>query len=227
MPVAVNCRDCKFKSSAARILSVDQLAALEENCALASFQKGEVIFKEDALSSNIIYVRTGLVKVHMQGPAGQHILSIKKAPSYLGIPTTVAGHINHYSATALCETTVCFIDIGLFRDFIMHNGGFAYEIILNLCDSELQHFHRCVNRVQKHMHGRIADALLYFSRDIFECNAFDLPLSRSDLGNLTNVSREGVSRALTEFQQDRIIDIKGKKIAILRPDALERISDNG
>jgi len=223
----VKCRDCTFKSSAAQILDSEQLERLERACALTSFKPGEIIFKENALSSNIIYIRTGLVKTHLAGPAGEHILSIKKAPSYLGIPTTFADRVNHYSATALVETTACFIDIDLFKDFITHNGGFAYEIILNLCNSELQHFHRCVNRVQKHMHGRIADALLYFRNEVFESDAYKLPLSRNDLGDLTNVSREGVSRVLSEFHQDRIIDIHGKQIEILNAGSLARISQNG
>jgi CRP/FNR family transcriptional regulator len=227
MDEMVKCRDCEFKSSAAKILDNEQIQTLEKYCALASFQQGEAIFKENALSSNIIYIRTGLVKIHLSGPAGEHILSIKKAPSYLGIPTTFGDRVNHYSATALTETTACFIDIEIFREFIASNGGFAYEIILNLCDSELQHFRRCVNRVQKHMHGRIADALLYFSQVIFKDHTFNLPLSRNDLGDLTNVSREGVSRVLSEFHQDQIIDIKGKRIKILNLESLSRVSRNG
>ena len=218
------CIDCKIKSSAVKTLNSSELENLDNNCAEVHFKKGDIIFKQGAFSSNIIYLKSGLVMIHMSGPAKNTITKIAKAPSYLGIPTTLNEKFNHYSATALDPTSVCFIDIEVFKDLIYRNGGFAYEIIVELCSSELTSFTKCVNRTQKNIHGRLASALLAFSEDIYENEEFVLPLSRVELGNFVDTSRESICRILTEFTNDKLIDLNGKKIKILNKPSLETIS---
>jgi CRP/FNR family transcriptional regulator len=199
---------------------------LEKNCTKAHFKKGDIIFKQNAFSSNIIYLNSGMAKIHISGPQNEQTIKVVKAPSYLGIPTTLNEKINHYSATALEQTSVCFIDIDVFKDFIYKNGEFAYKLITELCKNELNSFQRCVNRTQKHINGRIADALMFF-KNTFENNEFILPFTRLEFGNFVDTSRESVSRILTELKNDGIISLNGKKVEILNEKLLEMISNKG
>jgi CRP/FNR family transcriptional regulator len=221
------CKFCSKRSPAAEHLKNEELEKLGHSCVEVSFQKGDIIFKQNALSSNIIYVREGLVKIHMAGPEREQILKIAKGPTYLGIPTTLGDKVNNYSATALTPVEVCFIDIQVFKDFISSNNEFAYEIIVSLCKNELNHFHRCVNQLQKQSAGRVAETLLFFADEIFESDEFDLPLSRHEFGDLTGNSRENVSRILSDLDKEGIINIKGKSITILNKGKLFSISKNG
>ncbi len=221
------CKFCSKRSLAAGHLGNEELEKLGHSCVEVSFEKGDIIFKQNALSSNILYVREGLVKIHMTGPDREQILKIAKGPSYLGIPTTLGDKVNNYSATALTNVEVCFIDINVFKDFISSNSDFAYEIIVNLCKNELNHFHRCVNQLQKQSPGRVAETILFFADEIFENDKFDLPLSRYELGDLTGNSRENVSRILSEFDKEKIIKLNGKNIELLDREKLLRISKKG
>jgi CRP/FNR family transcriptional regulator len=200
--IHINCRLCEFKSNAASQLKAEELDVLGSNCAQVEFKPGDNIFKQNALSSNIIYVQKGFIKLHMLGPDRESILRISKAPTYLGIPTTMGDRINHYSATALTEVIACFIDINAFKKFIFRNGNFAYEIILDLCKNELYNFHSCVNKVQKQLNGRIADALLYLADEFFKSDQYELFLNRNELADLVGSSRESVSRVLNQFQEE-------------------------
>jgi len=221
------CKTCKKISRAAKHLGEDELEGMGHSCAEVTFQKGDIIFKQDALSSNIIYVRSGLIKVHMTGPEREQIMKISKGPTYLGIPTTVGDKVNNYSATAITETRVCFIDINFFKKLLETNGQFAHEIIVDLCKNEIEHFRRCINRLQKHSSGRVAEALLFFADEIFKTNKFILPLSRNELADLTCNSRESISRILTNFNRDKLILITGKEIEILNEELLRQISSKG
>lgn len=214
-------------SSAASHLSDNELSILESDCSQVHFTKGEIIFKQDAFSSNIIYLQKGLAKLHMKSRKRDQIIKIIKGPSFLRISTTIADRINHYSATAVEDVIACFIDINSFKEFVLKNGEFAYEIILDLSQGELENFRRCVNRNQKQTVGRVADALLYFSDNIFESPSFNFPLSRNDLSDLICSSRESVSRVLSEFDKENIIVLDGKKITIKNRQLLEQIGLNG
>lgn len=221
------CSFCNKRSPAAKKLNSQEIEKLEHSCVQVNFSKGDVIFKQNALSSNIIYIVEGLVKVHLKGPSHEQILRISKGPCYLGLPTTFGDKVNNYSATAISEVKACFIDIISFKNLIARNSKFAYEIIVDLSKDELNHFRRCINQTQKQSPGRLAEALLRFSNEIFLSDTFTLPLTQSELGDLTGSSRENISRLLSKLNKERIIQIQEKRISIVDKLRLERISKNG
>ena len=109
-------------------------------------------------------------------------------------------------------TIVCFIDVNVFQKILDENHAFANEIIIDLCQNELESFRRCASRTQKLIRGNMADALLEFADRIFMSDTFVLPLSQSELASLVDTSRESVSRVLAEFDKDGIIKMSGKTI---------------
>jgi len=221
------CYYCQNKSKAAGKLGNKELEKLGHSCNQVIFHKGDKIMIQNSLSYNIVFVKEGLVKVHVLGPEREQIINILKGPCYLGIPTTIGAKINKYSATAISETKVCFIGFDIFKEFVLQNGEFAYEIIIELSKNVLFNIKKCINQIQKQGPGKIAEALLYFSEEIFDNEVFDLPLTRNELGDLTCTSRETTSRILTDFSQNGIIKVNKKKISILNKKKLEKISETG
>lgn len=221
------CYYCENKSKATEKLNPLQLEKLCDSCNEAEFKKGDQIIIQNAPSHSVVFIKEGLVKVHAMGPYKEQILKIVKGPSYLGIPTTIGAEINEYSATAIANTNVCFIEFKAFRKFIKQNGQFAYEIITELCEHEIHIYNKYLNQVQKQGPGKIAEALLFFSEKIFENQTFDLPLTRNELGDLTCTTRETISRILSDFSKNNIIEIDKNKISILNKKQLESISKTG
>jgi CRP/FNR family transcriptional regulator len=221
------CKLCTSKSNAAQKLSEDEICMLGKNCAEVSFKSGDNIVRQNALSTNIAYIKSGLVKIHIHGPIRERIMKIVKAPAYICLPSNFGDKVNHFSASALEPTSVCFIDLNLFKKFIYENGDFAYQIILDMSKGELQNFKNCLNNAQKQNIGRIADALLFFSKEIYNSNIFNLPVTRQELADLTGITRESASRILTDFHEEKIIEIKGREIIIQNETLLRQISERG
>ena len=69
--------------------------------------------------------------------------------------------------------------------------------------------------------------MLFFSEDIYENEEFVLPLSRVELGNFVDTSRESVCRILTELSNDKLIELHGKRIKILNKKSLVTLSAFG
>jgi CRP-like cAMP-binding protein len=221
------CQICALKSKAASLLSDAEIEKLSYNCALVRFSKGDPLIKQGTFSTNVAYLRHGLAKIHIEGPYREQIVRIVKAPTYLGLPTTFGDKINQYSVTVIENAEVCFIDINAFKDLLKSNPDFSYEVMIELCRNELEVFHRCANRTQKQIRGKIADVLLEFSEKIYSSDMYALPLTQEDIGNLVDSSRESVSRVLTEFDRDGLIRFSVKKIEILNKDSLRMVSANG
>ena len=222
-----NCITCAFKSKSAETLDEDHLNHLSCNNAMVKFSKGNPIFTQGTFSTNVVYLRSGLAKIHITGPYHEQIVRIIKAPCYLGLPTTIGDKINQYSVTAIENIEVCFIDISAFRLLLRETEYFSYEIILELCKNELESIRRCANRTQKQTRGNIADVILELADHIYQSDSFTIPLSQAELGNYVDTSRESVSRILSEFHKDGILNISGKKIEILNKKSLLLISQNG
>lgn len=221
------CKFCSMKSSASEKLTHPELEEMGNNCARVQFEAGDIIVKEGALSTNLAYIQTGLVKIHVKGPVREKIMKIVKAPAYLCLPSSFGDKINSFSATAIESTNVCFIDITTFKNFIYSNGDFAYQIILDMSKGELKNFHNLIYNVQKQNMGRVANAILFFAKEIYLSSSFDLPVSRQELADLTSITRESVSRILSDFHREKILEIKGHKISVLNEHLLKQISENG
>lgn len=221
------CKICNLKANVFQKLNEGEVDILVNNCTEVQFEPGDIIIKQDAFSTNVTYIKSGLAKVHMKGPNREKIMKIVKGPSYLCLPSTFGDNVNHFSATAIEKTKVCFIDVTTFKNFIYENGEFAYQIILDMSKGELKNFHLCINNAQQQNMGRIADAILFFAKEIYDSNSFILPVSRQDLADLTGITRESTSRILTDFHKERILEIEGRKISIVNEVLLRQICEKG
>jgi len=222
-----DCRNCLFKTKATSMLGENSLDQLSLNHLELKLKKGDSIIKQGTYSTNVIFLRTGLAKIHIAGPYNEQIVKMVNAPSYLGLPTTFGSKINQYSVTAVSDAEVCFIDLEVFRNILDENKEFTHELIQEFCKNEVESFRRCANRTQKLIRGNMADAILEFSDNIFKSDKFVLPLSQAELANLVDTSRESISRILNEFESDGIIKMTGKQIEILNKKSLLLISQNG
>jgi CRP/FNR family transcriptional regulator len=132
-----------------------------------------------------------------------------------------------YSISTYTDSAVRLIDIQIFKQLLKQNPHFAYRIINILNESTSQSYGRFFSLTHKQLHGRLADILLCLSRKIFKAESFDLPLTRSDLSDLTSMSTESVIRILKDFKDDGIIEMNNKSITLLDLPRLDSISAKG
>ena len=222
------CKDCAVKSSTVYNLSDDELEVLCNNSTEIQFQKGERIIKQGTFTQNIVFVKSGIIKMHLTGPVRKdEILEINKGPIFAGVPDVFANKVHSYSVTALSDTTACFIDYSGYKYLVQNNGKFALEIIKTLSESIVTHYQHCVSKLQKQLTATFAEALLYFSDYIFESDEFNIPLTRVEFGEYIGTTRETVTKIISDFTKDHIIEVNGKNIRILNKDILQKISNAG
>jgi len=221
------CADCACVLRSSASMKDCQLAMLSGNHAVVKFRKGDAIIKQGVFSTNVIFLRKGMARIHITGPSREQIVKLVKAPTYLGLPTTFGDKINQYSVTAVLDSEICFIDLEVFKKLLEENREFSSYILMELCKSELEAYRRCASRTQKQIKGNLADVLLEFSENLFEAEQFTLPLSQSEIGNWVDAGRESINRALSEFIQDGIIQMEGRQVRIIDKKMLKMISQNG
>jgi len=222
------CKDCAVKSSTVFNLNDDEMDILCKNSTEIKFQKGERIIKQGTFTQNIVFVKSGIFKIHLSGPIHKdEILKINKGPYFVGVPDVFANKVHSYSVTALNDTVACFIEYTGYKYLIQNNGKFALELINTLSKGIVSHYQYCVNKMQKQLIAIFAEAILYFSDYIYESDEFRLPLTRVEFGEYIGTTRETVTKIIHDFTIDEIIDVEGKNIRIVNKDLLKKISSSG
>lgn len=209
-------------------LNEEQQQRIEENKIVLSYKKGENICKQGSFASHIIFLKSGLAKVYLEGNPKNLILKITPPDSLIGLPSIYDGNNTFLSsASTYIDSEVELIDIELFKQLIQENPQFAYRIINTLNENTVQTYGRFFCLTNKQMHGRLADILLCLSQRIFKLNSFNLPLTRSDLAELTGMSTESVVRVMKDFKDDGLIKTDGKEIELINFEMLLKISEVG
>ena len=222
------CKDCAVKSSTVFNLNNEELEILCNNSTEIRFQKGERIIKQGTFTQNVIFVKSGIFKLHLTGPIHkEEILKIDKGPLFVGVPDVFANKVHSYSVTALNDTITCFVEYPGYKYLIQNNGKFALELIKTLSQGIVGHYQYCVNKMQKQLTATFAEGLLYFSDYIFESDEFQIPLTRVEFGEYIGTTRETVTKIIHDFTSDHIIEVDGKNIKILNKDILQKISKAG
>ncbi|MCB9014789.1 MAG: Crp/Fnr family transcriptional regulator [Lentimicrobiaceae bacterium] len=225
---ADTCVSFVYEVSCFDLLSAEEKQMIDSTSVLVNYKKGETICKQGSFASHIMYVEKGLVKVYLEGSAKNLILTITPKFNLLGLQALFEGNNTFlYSISTYTESSVRLIDVQVFKQLLRQNPAFGYRVINILNESTSQSYGRFFSLTQKQLHGRLADILLCLSRRIFKSDSFDLPLSRSDLSDLTSMSTESVIRIMKDFKDDNIIEINNKSITLIDIPRLERISEKG
>jgi CRP-like cAMP-binding protein len=212
-------------------LSRQELEVIVKNHSYAHYRKGEIVFKEGEKPAGLISLSTGKVKVFKEGVGGrEQIIRMVRPAGLLGYRSLFAGMNYSASAIALEDSTICIIEKDAFLSLVRDSPELSLRII-RMISVELGFSNeRTVSLTQKHIRGRLAESLLVL-RDTygFETDGLTIRayLSREDIANLSNMTTSNAIRTLSTFATESVISIEGRKIKILDPGRLERISTLG
>lgn len=222
------CIDCLAQHPVFSFLPEEELKLLDKSKNIVNYNPGEIIVKQGASMTHLLFIYSGLAKIYLEGINGHNlILELIKECDFVIGPGVHTDFKHHYSIAALTRTTVCFIDIHTYLDIMNRNQVFANENHRSENIKKINALQKFVSLTQKQMHGRMADALLYLHDDVYGTNPFRIDISRRDLADMTALSKESVIRILKQFKDDHIIEVKGSNIEILDIAAVRRYSDVG
>jgi CRP/FNR family transcriptional regulator, polysaccharide utilization system transcription regulator len=211
-----------------KLLTDEEAESLKENSNIVKYRKKEVIFRQGTRTSHMMFIRSGYVKIYKEGRNNKFIvLKVAKPGNFLGLMSIFGGQLHQYSASAIDEVEIVYIDFSTFYRIIQNNGQFSIKLIQILSTEGLYIFDRLMSQSHKQLPGRIADVLLYFSEHIYNSNAFVFPFTRRELAELAGTTKESFIRTLTEFKNDKIIKLDGSKVEIVSTKIVKTLSDLG
>jgi CRP-like cAMP-binding protein len=222
------CETCTHGWKNFQLLTKKEVQMVNSNRYEATFKPGEVIIKQGSPTSNALFLASGMAKMYIEGNTGKNFIIGLALPGMLVLgPGAYVNSRHTFSVSAITTVQACFISFDIFRKLIRENGEFADGMLEDISEKSLQAHNRMVNLSQKRMSGRVADALLYFSDDIFGSDEFNMVLSRQEMGEMTSMAKECVVRILKEFGDAGVVASDASRLKILDKKRLIEISERG
>jgi CRP/FNR family transcriptional regulator, polysaccharide utilization system transcription regulator len=223
-----NCENCMVSWKNFKNLSKDEIRLINENRYEATFKPGEMILKQGSPASNAVFLASGMAKIYIEGFENRNFILSIALPTQLIIGPGVHVHVRHsFSVSALTVVQACFISFDIINQLIRQNVEFANGMIEDLSVKSYEVHNKLISLTQKKMPGRLADAILFFSDEVYRSDVFDIILSRQEIGEMTNMAKESVVRILKELENSGLIRSDCSKITILDKEKLRVISERG
>jgi CRP/FNR family transcriptional regulator, polysaccharide utilization system transcription regulator len=223
-----SCENCTHSWKNFQHLTKDELEMVNENRYEATFKPGEIMIKQGSPTSNALFLASGMAKMYIEGGKGKNFIIGIALPGMLIMgPGAYVNSRHTYSVSAITTVQACFISFDIFKHLVKENGNFAEGMLEDISEKSLQSHIRMVNLSQKRMSGRVADALLYFSDEVFRKDEYEMILSRQELGEMTSMAKECVVRILKEFEDSGVVYSDSSRVKILDRNKLVEISEKG
>lgn len=222
------CDTCNEKSPLFSLLGSEELKVLNSERFEVVFNPGETIIKQGTSATHLVSLTTGMAKIFLEGIDRKNILLDLAQPFRLfGSPGLFTDSRYHYSVTACTDASACFIPVENFKKVFRSNPDFSEVFMRSWSKIMAKNYERLISLTQKQMPGRIADLLLYLSDTVYKSDEFALGITRQEIGEFSNMTKESATRILKDLESDKIIEIQGKTIRILRKEVLEDYSRHG
>lgn len=214
-----------------RILLPEQKRIVSENLALQQYKKGQIIYAEGEEPENLWILLNGKVKKYKSGIGDRvQILRLYRPVQYFGHRAYFAQEPYVSTAAAFEQSTVGSLNMRIVEDLIRNNNELAMFIIHNLSKTLGGSDTKIVNLTQKHIRGRLAEALLLLADNYGledDKATLKIYMSREDLANLSNMTTANAIRTLSTFVNEKLIIVDGRRIKIINEPQLRKISKYG
>lgn len=213
------------------ILDTDEKRRIVDAFVMHNFKKNQIIYAEQEEPEYLWCLLKGKVKLYKDGVGGrQQILRLIRPVQYFGYRAYFAKEHYVSSAGAFEASVLGAIPMSLVEEMINNNRKlawfFIHELSRNLGGSDT----KIVNLTQKHIRGRLAEALMLLKDNYGyeeDNSTLSIYMAREDLANLSNMTTSNAIRTLSGFVAEKIITVDGRRIKIINESMLRKISRFG
>ena len=189
------------------------------------FKKNQVIYYEDDHGKGLYLVTQGKVKTIKLAKDGRELMTgIYIEGDYLGINAVLSDSAYADTATALEDSKICLIPLE------------QMEIVLNLYPEVARKFIHLLSRDNRAKEDQLLELAYYSVRKKMagtllrlygQVKADDnlINISREDLAAMACMATETVSRTLSDFKDEQLIDRDGTKITLLNREGLLKMKN--
>ncbi len=217
--------------------SMNYLAISEIPYVEAAFDEGQTLFKEGDPSTGLYLMKSGCVKLFVnrdrnrgRTTSPEYVTKLVSTGEVFGYKSLVLGLPSQAYAKAVKRTTVWIYH----REAILKLLSHSHPLVKNILEQAVVDLKNYEVTSQLHYLASVQERIAYqlvvlsdrFGVESPRGVSLNLKLTRNEFAQLASTINESLSRHLTEFKNEGLIDLNGKEIIILDREGLAAKSGN-
>ncbi|MGA8162716.1 MAG: Crp/Fnr family transcriptional regulator [Acidobacteriaceae bacterium] len=211
-------------------LASDALKEFQSYVSLVCYPAHAVLFEEEQKASSVLIVLKGCAKISVNSREGKRlILWIVRPVEFLGLASVLRGSCHEETAETVHPCSIASIRRQEFLDFLMRypsvNLGVARELSVEMSRAREQ---MRIMGLSSSASIKLAWLLLEWSVGMRKTacgTSVTVPLTHEEMGECIGVTRETVTRAMTDLRQRGLIDLRGSALIITNRFALKAFAE--
>ena len=203
-------------------LQRDELLKFAELTRERTYPKGSVILFQGDPGDSLYVLRQGRAKVVLIGEDGREvILGVLEPGAHFGELALIDDQPRSAHVIAMEDSQLLILRREDFRRRVEANPSVAWALLTELSRRLRRADQKIGGLVLLDVPGRISRLLLDLSAESSN-GTIEKPLTHQTIAQMIGASRETVSRAMKEFQEEGLIRVERRRIAVANRDALEK-----
>jgi CRP-like cAMP-binding protein/ActR/RegA family two-component response regulator len=185
-------------------------------------KKKSEIFSEGDTPTAVFFIKSGNIKTFKAHQDGKELITnLYKENDFFGFEAVLENSEYKESAVAMQDSEVVSIPKADFIALLSTHPDVSASFITLLCKKVEEKEKQLLNLAYSSIRQRTAEALL---RTLpMKDEEGNVSMSREDLARIVGTASESVIRVLSEFKEEKLIEVDGSKIKILQPAKLEKV----
>ncbi|NLL82030.1 MAG: Crp/Fnr family transcriptional regulator [Tissierellia bacterium] len=204
-------------------LTIDEMIEVASITSAKEYEKGQFIYNQGDIGNDLYVIHKGRVKISRISSNGkEQVIRIVGPGEFLGELTLFSSMPLTENAEVMENTNLCLIEGKRLKDLMKKYPTIAFKLLEEL-SKRLEVAENLIEDINLHSaETRLAQGLLKMKDSNDEVV---LNMTKGDLASQLGMSQETLSRRLSLFEEQGLIEqIGNKKILILDIDKLEEIS---
>lgn len=196
----------------------DALQKFTDERKVKTYKKKENIYREDDYPRGIYYINEGKVKIYKSHDYGKELItSLLNQGDFFGYISLFEETNYKESAQAIENAEITFIPREDFFELVYNNRDVARKFLQILTHNVAEQQEQLVELAYSTVRRRVAEALLLLQKKYKQDDAdeFNTAISREDLANIVGTATESLIRTLSDFKDEKMIEIRSGKIYLL------------
>jgi CRP-like cAMP-binding protein len=190
-----------------------ELKALIAGRKVRSVKKKQVLYYDGDQPQGIYLVLSGGVKTLKMAEDGRELMTgLYKPEDYLGVTALLLEEPFNETAEAVEDSSVCLLPKEAIVTLLNRYPGIGSQFIRILSQNIRQKEEQLLELAYHSVRKRLAQVLVRLNNQSGEPSQFKI--SREELASMAGMATETVSRTLTDFKEEGLIEKKGSHISI-------------
>ncbi|HKR03408.1 MAG TPA: response regulator [Bacteroidia bacterium] len=207
----------------------DAVRKFTEDKKVKTYRKKENIYREGDYPRGMYYINKGKIKVYKIHDFGKELITaLLNDGDFFGYTSLLEEKDYTENAQALEDAEITFIPREEFFNLVYNNQAVAKKFLHILTKSVTEQQDHLLELAYSSVRKRVAEALLLLQKKYKDSGGqetFSMSVSREDLANIVGTATESLIRTLSDFKDEKLVEIKEGKIFLVNEKKLKELKN--